>query len=218
MSIYILGRLIDLLMNFFHLNNLASRRVTFFVRTLGILLPTFIGILIFASIATLNVPINFLIVVLLGLLFGRYLKDYIAGLMFRTTSKALIEDSIIIDGIGGEILSLDTLSMSLQNPKGRFILPYSILYQQGYTITKKLHVANKFDIVIDLGEGEIDFEQTKSDLISILSNGGYIGKFTSPSFKINHHTNQVSIQIYLDSMDDPMDLILLLMEKNYICH
>jgi hypothetical protein len=205
-------------MKFLHLNNETSRLFSTLVRALGILLPTFVVITALACLATINVPINFIIILLLALMFGNFVMEYVAGLIFLISSRATIKDSITVAGKGGEIISLNTFSLSLQSPQGRLILPYSHIFKKGYTITRKLHVANRFDIVIELGAGDIDFEETKSDLISILSNGGYIGKFSSPTFKINHHTNQVLIQIYLDSMEDPMDLILLLKEKTYVCH
>lgn len=215
---YLLGRLVDSIMKFLHLNNLTSRTISFLVRALGILMPTFIGILTLACVSTLNVPINFLIIIVTGLLFGKYVMDYIAGLIFRITSKASMKDTIIVLGESGDILTLDTFSLSLQTPNGMLILPYSLLFQKGYTVSKKLHVANRFELTIEFGQGEIDFEATKSDLISILSGGGYIGKFSLPTLTINHHTNQLFMQIYLDSMEDPMDLVLLLKEKNYVCH
>lgn len=183
-------------------------------KAMGRLAPFVLIIIILAYVCTLNVPINFMVIFLIFLIFWRPIKNLSYGLLLPLYRKLEVGDEINLNGDAVYIEELGNVGIKGQGNNGQIFLNYDNIIENNLSVIKNKYSLHLVKLELQSPEG-LHIENVKANLFEILSNQSLIDHGRLPRIVSLDANDTFSLEVFMKAESDPEDLIALLIEKSY---
>ncbi|HMS67062.1 MAG TPA: hypothetical protein PKD18_02940 [Saprospiraceae bacterium] len=178
------------------------------------LVPFAVLLSLLAYLTTINVPINFMIIILILLIFWKQLKCYAFGIVLPLFRKIEVGNEILVPFGKGIIKSLKPLGIIVQSKGALIHVGYDVLLDQPLMISKNDATKQTYELTL-IDEQKLKEDQAKENLLAILSNTALIDHHEIPEITDSIEPNIYHLKLHLESGADLSDIKYLLIEKGF---